>query len=124
MASGADIRAMEVNKAKLKTAASAQRSFLRKPKNVNDKTIVDEILGRDQNEIKANINGMSIVERERAEKEDVLKLINSVISQGPLFSAVEEAKTLNMKILALRQRLKTMFEWIRIVMATYRGGKI
>lgn len=118
------MRAMEVNKTKLKTAASAQRTFLRKPKVVTEKTVVDEILGRDELTMKTLIRSMPMEQREKSEKSDVLKLINNLIAKGPLFDSVVDAKTLSMKINALRERLKRMFGLIRTVMAMYRGGKI
>lgn len=119
-----DVRAMEVNQTKLKTAASAQRSFLRKPQIVNEKTIVDQILGRDELTMKTLIRSMPMEQREKSEKSDVLKLVNGLIASGTLFSSIEDAKTLAMKINALREKLKIMFGLIRTVMAMYRGGKL
>lgn len=122
--SSSDVRAMEVNQTKLKTAASAQRSFLRKPQIVNEKTIVDQILGRDELTMKTLIRSMPMEQREKSEKSDVLKLVNGLIASGTLFSSIEDAKTLAMKINALREKLKIMFGLIRTVMAMYRGGKL
>lgn len=122
--SSSDVRAMEVNQTKLKTAASAQRSFLRKPQIINEKTIVDQILGRDELTMKTLIRSMPMEQREKSEKSDVLKLVNGLIASGTLFSSIEDAKTLAMKINALREKLKIMFGLIRTVMAMYRGGKL
>lgn len=122
--SSSDVRAMEVNQTKLKTAASAQRSFLRKPQIVNEKTIVDQILGRDELTMKTLIRSMPMEQREKSEKSDVLKLVNGLIASGTLFSSIEDAKTLAMKINALREKLKIMFGLIRTVMAMFRGGKL
>lgn len=122
--SSSDVRAMEVNQTKLKTAASAQRSFLRKPQIINEKTIVDQILGRDELTMKTLIRSMPMEQREKSEKSDVLKLVNGLIASGTLFSSIEVAKTLAMKINALREKLKIMFGLIRTVMAMYRGGKL
>lgn len=122
--SSSDVRAMEVNQTKLKTAASAQRSFLRKPQIINEKTIVDQILGRDELTMKTLIRSMPMEQREKSEKSDVLKLVNGLIASGTLFSSIEDAKTLFMKINALREKLKIMFGLIRTVMAMYRGGKL
>ena len=120
--SSSDVRAMEVNQTKLKTAASAQRSFLRRPQTVNDKTIVDQILGRDELTMKTLIRSMPVEQREKSEKSDVLKLVNGLIASGTLFDSIDDAKTLVMKLNALREKLKIMFGLIRTVMAMHRGG--
>lgn len=110
---------MEVNQMKLKTASSAQRSFLRKPSTMEAKSIVDKVL---DSESKSAIRGMTMAQREQAERKSVLKLVNQLISQKEFFISVDEARALNLKINALRARLRAMFNLIRNVMAAYRGG--
>lgn len=120
--SSSDVRALEVNQMRLKRASEAQRSFLRRPRSEETRGIIDEVLGRDEKTAKEMIRGMTMEQRQQAERKDVLRLINALISQGSFFDTVEEAQSFNLKLNSLRERLKTMFELIRNVMATYRGG--
>lgn len=120
--SSSDVRALEVNQMRLKNATLAQRSFLRRPHSGDAKGIVDEVLGRDERTVKEMIRGMTMEQRQQAERKDVLRLINALISQGSFFDTVDEAQSFGVKINALRERLRRMFELIRTVLATYRGG--
>jgi hypothetical protein len=65
---------------------------------------------------------MSIEERQKNEKRNVRLFINGIINHETFFKDLDETQTSVAKLKVLEEKLKKIFDFIRIIMSAYRGG--
>lgn len=83
---------------------------------------IEKILNKSINSIRSATKGMSMPQREIAERKDVLFLINALNSHPRFFKEFEEANTHTEKLRAMERRLKKIFDLVNALLIAYRGG--